>query len=66
MIDITLNGEAREVPAGTVSALLMALEIPREKVAIERNLTIVPRSAYDSVSLESGDRIEVVQFVGGG
>ncbi len=64
---ITLNGEPHTVEDGTtVAALLEALRIPLVKVAVERNLAIVPRSTFDSVHLEKGDRIEIVRFIGGG
>jgi len=66
-MNITLNGEAHEVKAGTtVAALLGALNIPLVKVAVERNLSIVSRSRFDQVILQQGDRIEIVRFIGGG
>jgi sulfur carrier protein len=68
---ITLNGETREIQPGTTVAMLVALISGAEGrdsrgVAIERNLEIVPKSEHASTILEDGDRIEVVQFVGGG
>lgn len=67
MITIQLNGEAREVPDGlTVVALLNWLKLPADRVAIERNREIVPREAWGQTPVELGDRLEVVQFVGGG
>lgn len=63
---IQLNGEAREVDAATVAALVEALGLDLRKVAVERNLEIVPRSLCLATALAEGDRIEVVQFVGGG
>ena len=64
---ITLNGEPREVPpSATVASLLAELGFEGRKVAIERNLAIVPRSLYAETPLEAGDRLEVVAFVGGG
>ncbi|MAU66916.1 sulfur carrier protein ThiS [Hyphomonas sp.] len=68
---ITLNGETREIEPGTTVAMLVALISGAEGrdsrgVAIERNLEIVPKSEHASTVLEDGDRIEVVQFVGGG
>ncbi|MEN9932227.1 MAG: thiazole synthase [Pseudomonadota bacterium] len=66
-IAITLNGEPRRVAAGTsVAALLAQLELPGEKVAVERNLAIVPRSTFADVMLADGDALEIVHFVGGG
>jgi thiazole synthase len=64
---ITLNGEARAVAPGTsVAALLAQLDLPAEKVAVERNLAIVPRSTFADVLLADGDALEIVHFVGGG
>lgn len=66
-IAITLNGGPRRVAAGTsVAALLSQLELPAEKVAVERNLAIVPRSTFGDVMLADGDALEIVHFVGGG
>ena len=67
MIEIQLNGEARQVPAGlTVAALLGFLRLPADRVAIERNLEIVSRRQWGETIIEEGDRLEVVHFVGGG
>ena len=64
---LTLNGETRMVEgAANVAALVAALGLDRRKVAVERNLEIVPRSAYEGTALEDGDRIEIVHFIGGG
>lgn len=63
---IQLNGEEREVEAATVADLVATFGFDPKKVAIERNLTIVPRSLYAETRLQSGDRIELVTFVGGG
>jgi thiamine biosynthesis protein ThiS len=49
-----------------VAALVAELGLDGRKVAVERNLEIVPRSAYSRTSLADGDRIEIVAFVGGG
>ena len=62
-----VNGEERSIEAaGTVAALVVALGLDGRKVAVERNLEIVPRSTYDSTALIDGDRIEIVHFIGGG
>lgn len=50
----------------SVAALLESLNLPAAKVAIERNLEIVPRNAYGQTMLTAGDRIEIVHFIGGG
>ena len=64
---VTVNGEERALPDGaTVASLLADLGLAERKVAIERNLEIVPRSLYADTQLISGDRLEVVTFVGGG
>lgn len=64
---LTINGEGRKFDAPlTVSGLLAALALEPRKIAVERNLEIVPRSAYGETPLADGDRIEIVQFVGGG
>lgn len=64
---ITLNGEERRLDAPlTVDALLSRLGLERGKIAVERNLEIVPRSLYGEINVADGDRIEIVQFIGGG
>lgn len=64
---LTINGEPRELDGPlTVRALLDRLGMPVQKIAVERNLEIVPKSAYEAVCLGDGDRIEIVHFVGGG
>lgn len=63
---IQVNGEPREVAAATILALVEELGLDVRKVAVERNLEIVPRSLHAGTSIADGDRIEVVQFVGGG
>lgn len=63
---IQVNGELREVEAATILALIEELGLDIRKVAVERNLEIVPKSLHASTAIMDGDRIEVVQFVGGG
>ena len=64
---LTVNGEARDAPAATtVAALVSLLGLDRRKLAVERNLEIVPRSCFGATALAEGDRIEIVAFVGGG
>lgn len=66
-LSITVNGEAREVPAAlTVADLLARIGLDTRKVAVERNLEIVPRSAYADTELAEGDALEIVHFIGGG
>jgi thiamine biosynthesis protein ThiS len=64
---LTINGEERMIgAAATVAALVAELGLDARKVAVERNLEIVPRSAYGQTALADGDRIEIVHFIGGG
>lgn len=66
-ISIVVNGEQREAkPGAMVADLLVALGLNTGRVAIERNLEILPRSAWTQTPVHSGDRYEIVQFVGGG
>ena len=66
MLRIQVNGEERSVAAGTILALVEELGLDVRKVAVERNLEIVPRSLHATTVLAEGDRVELVQFVGGG
>ncbi len=64
---IQLNGEPRHVAeAITIAVLLGELALDPARVAVERNLMIVPRSTFADVRLGEEDRIEIVHFVGGG
>lgn len=63
---IQVNGEDRAVSADTILALVEELGLDVRKVAVERNLEIVPRSLHATTALVEGDRVELVQFVGGG
>ncbi|WP_337846964.1 sulfur carrier protein ThiS [Sphingomonas sp.] len=66
-ITITVNGEHRRVAGGiTLADLANELGLAPEKVAVERNLEVVPRSTLAQVIVEDGDAIEIVHFVGGG
>jgi thiazole synthase len=66
-LEVTLNGEARHLAGPTnVRELLVGLGLDPAKIAVERNLAIVPRSAYDATALAHGDRLEIVHFIGGG
>jgi sulfur carrier protein len=66
-IQIIVNGETREVPPGLgVPALLSHLGLPTDRVAIERNLEILPRSQWAATNVQPGDRYEIVHLVGGG
>lgn len=64
---IVVNGEPREVsPGASVADLLRAIGLSEGRVAIERNLEILPRPQWAQTQVQSGDRYEIVQFVGGG
>ncbi len=64
---VHLNGLDRELPEGqTLRQLLESLGLPAERVAVELNGDIVPRATFGERTLHQGDRLEVVQFVGGG
>ena len=64
---ITVNGEEREVPENTnTAALLELLGMSGQRVAVEVNFEIVPRSTYDAHLLQQGDRVEIVRAIGGG
>src|ERR1700722_8480666 len=66
-LSVTLNGESKTVQDGlTVRSLLASLGLDPAKIAVERNLQIVPRSTYDQVAVSDGDRFEIVHFIGGG
>lgn len=64
---IVLNGENFEIAEPlSLSSLLAQLEIDTRRVAVEHNLIVVKREQLDTVTVSEGDRIEVVNFVGGG
>src|SRR5579862_8857373 len=66
-VEITLNGETRRLDgAVSLRSLLESLGLDPAKIAVERNLEIVPRSTYGDVALAHGDRLEIVHFIGGG
>lgn len=64
---LTINGEVQVLdPLPHLAALVTVLGLDSRKVAIERNLEIVPRSAYEQTPVADGDQIEIVHFIGGG
>jgi thiamine biosynthesis protein ThiS len=66
-IRVRINGEDRTIPRGLdVRSLLERLDVTPELVVVERNLEILERDRYGSVTVEDGDALEVVHFVGGG
>jgi thiamine biosynthesis protein ThiS len=66
-VTITLNGDPFELAGPrTVSALLAELEIDARRVAVEHNLVVLKRAAFETTQLRDGDQVEIVNFVGGG
>lgn len=64
---ITVNGDRLDVAAPmTVSELLRSLDIDHRRVAVELNLVVLKRAAFDATAIQDGDEIEIVNFVGGG
>ena len=67
MISVTINGERREVPAEVdLDKLLELFSLPKQRVAIELNNAVVRRDDWPATVIHTGDKIEVVHFVGGG
>jgi thiamine biosynthesis protein ThiS len=65
--EITVNGELKGVPAGlSIPQLLEHLGVRADRVAIERNLAILPKERWQETAVAPGDRFEIVHFVGGG
>ena len=69
-MEIVLNGQPREVSldpqAATLEGLIAALEMKTDRIAVERNGEIVRRTEWATTPIKSGDRFEIVHFVGGG
>lgn len=66
-IQVTVNGEQRELPAGlSVEEFLVSLDLHPRLVVVERNGEILKREAYATTMVEVGDSLELVHFVGGG
>ena len=64
---ITVNGESRELAGPiTVGGLLALLKVDPRRVAVEHNLVVLKRAAFDTVEVRDGDQVEIVNFVGGG
>ncbi len=64
---VTINGERRDIPDGlNVTALLNHLGMSTGRVAVERNLDILPRARWQETTVQSNDSFEIVHFVGGG
>ena len=66
-LSLRINGDHRRVPAGmTLAELINSIGLDPLRVAVERNLEIVPRSTFATLCVEDGDDYEIVHFVGGG
>jgi sulfur carrier protein len=64
---LEINGESRVVrPVENVTQLLQELGLPRDRIAVEINRRILRRSDWDGTVVQDHDRVEIVQFVGGG
>ncbi len=64
---IHINGESRDVPSScSAQALIEFLEMQNDKIAMEVNMEIVPRSTYPNFTLHEGDKVEIVRAIGGG
>lgn len=67
MIKVRVNGEEREIPEGlNIVAMLGHLEMPAERIAVERNFDILPRANWQTTVVQANDSFEIVHFVGGG
>jgi len=69
MLTLQINGQSRTLdisPGATLDKVLDGLTIKADRVAIERNGTIAPRSSWATTAVTAGDRLEIVHFVGGG
>jgi thiamine biosynthesis protein ThiS len=66
-LNITLNGEPFELAGSrTIATLLADLEIDARRVAVEHNLVVLKRTAFETTEVREGDQVEIVNFVGGG
>jgi len=70
LLSILLNGRQRSLPdlssPATLDRLIAALELKPDRIAVEHNGEIVPRATWPTTSIHSGDKLEIVHFVGGG
>jgi sulfur carrier protein len=64
---LLVNGETREVPPGcTIEQLVQTLGLERRRIAVAVNRNVVPSSSFDAQPLAAGDRVEILEAVGGG
>ncbi len=65
-MQLTINGEQKEIKARNIAELMDALGVDASQIAVECNRSIVPKSQYALRELAAGDAIEIVEFIGGG
>jgi thiamine biosynthesis protein ThiS len=65
-MSLVINGEERNCAASTLEALIEELGMKGDRIAVELNREIVPRTGWETTTLKDGDRLEIVHFVGGG
>ncbi len=65
-MQLTINGETKQIDAGTVRELLVSLALDKQAVAVEVNREVVPKKLHETTPLKEGDTIELVTLVGGG
>ncbi len=66
-MNITLNGDSRDVPDNlSASELLLSLGLADKRLALEVNQAIIPRSTFSSHAIKPGDKVEIVHAIGGG
>ena len=66
-VTVTINGQSKQIAdLASLAALIDSLGMKADRVAVELNREIVPRSQWDATPIRDGDRLEIVQFVGGG
>lgn len=65
-MQITLNGEPKNISATTIAELLAEISAPPRGIAVERNGEIIPKSLHDDTALNDNDVVEIVSFIGGG
>lgn len=67
MINVTINGDPHRLDSDlNLNELLRKFDIEEDKVAVEHNREIVPKSTFDRVTVSDGDNLEIVHFIGGG
>jgi len=67
-VHLIINGkDYDDIPDGiNVAGLITHLDLPTRKIAIERNMAVIPKSSYSDVTLENHDTLEIIHFIGGG